>query len=79
MLLDFTKEVEFNRVCWGFRNLDQFGELHIIVSDGNVEDYWIDIITFKDNLSEEERSFLKDLKSLPESMRYFAYDYASDE
>jgi len=74
MLIDFTKEVEFERVIKGFRDLDDFGPLHIIVSDGNLEDHWIDRIAEEDEISEEERSFLKDLRSLPITMRYIAYD-----
>lgn len=73
-MIDFTKEKEFNSVVDGFSTLDPFGILHIIVDDGNVEDRWIDYFADKE-LTQAEEEFLRNLKSLPLNMRYFAYDY----
>lgn len=50
--------------------LDQFGPLHIIVGDGNLEDGDIAFCEKEPGLSGEELEFLRLLKAMPIDERY---------
>lgn len=71
--IDFTREADYRKVVEGFKTLDDFGALHIVVSDGNVEDNWLKHCYADPEATDEEREFLVLLESLPYSMRYAAY------
>jgi hypothetical protein len=52
---------------------DQFGALHLVVSDGNVDNENIKFCLSDPNITEEERELAKDLLSVPEQVREDAY------
>lgn len=76
--IDFTREFDYRRAVEGFKTSDDYGPLHIVIADGNVEDEWLESCkqsdpVFDRETNKEEIEFLDLLKSLPYSMRYAAY------
>lgn len=71
--IDFNRRDDYYKACEGFHNLDEFGALHITVSDGNVDDGCIEFCRTQPEVLEHELVFLDLLQSLPYGMRYAAY------
>lgn len=52
---------------------DQFGALHIVVADGNVEDDHIEFCLVQPNITAEEAELARDLLYSEEGIRSFAW------
>lgn len=55
--------------------VNEWGPLHIVVSDGNIEDHWITECEMQDGLSEQEVEFLKVMRELSEDDRFLVWEH----
>lgn len=53
--------------------IDEFGALHIVVSDGNMEDDHIQFCLEQPNITPGEIAFAQKLLDIPEEQRFMAY------
>lgn len=60
-----------------FRDADEFGALHIIVSDGNVDDGNLDYCAQHHELTERDKLLLDALRSVTEAEREDAWYMAN--
>lgn len=54
--------------------MDPWGPLHIIVSDGNLEDSHITFCEYEEGITEAERAFCKKLRAMSEDEREASWD-----